>query len=98
MSVALPQPKIAVAKIEEARVMKDAEILADAAKRIMREDVYMRATANLRGHYLDQLAKADPNKPEIIVQLQATIRAIDGLNAELEKFSQAVIRPRQHAI
>lgn len=98
MSVVLPQPKAAVAKIEEARVVKDAEVLADAAKRIMREDVYMRARDNLRAHYLDLLARADPTNTPVIIEYQATIRAIDGLNLELEKFSHAAVRPRGHVI
>lgn len=96
MSVALPQPKVAVAKLEEQRVTKEAEILADAAKRIMREDVYMRASSNLRAHYLDLLARADPTNTAVIMEYQATIRAIDGLNLELENFSHAaaIQRPR----
>lgn len=98
MSVELPQPKVAVAKLEEQRVMRDAEVLADAAKRIMREDVYIRATQGLRAHYLDQLAKADPTNTTVIMQFQATIRAIDGLDRELEKFAQATVLPRQRVI
>lgn len=98
MSVELVPPKAEVAKIEEQRVTRDSEILADAAKRIMREDVYLRATSGLRTHYLDQLAKADPTNTTVIMEFQATIRAIDGLNSELLKFAQGAARPRQSVI
>lgn len=98
MSVDMPQPKVEVAKIEEQRGMRDAEVLADAAKRIMREDVYIRATQGLRSNYLDQLAKADPTDTTVIMQLQATIRAIDGLDRELEKFAQGAPRQGQRVI
>lgn len=98
MSVELVPPKAEVAKIEEQRVTRDSEILADAAKRIMREDVYLRATSGLRTHYLEQLAKAEPNDMGVIIQLQATIRAIDGLNSELLKFAMGAALPRQSVI
>lgn len=98
MSVQLAQPKIEVAKIEEQRVMRDSEILADAAKRIMREDVYIRARDNLRAHYLDLLARAEPTDATVIMGYQATIRAIDGLNGELEKFSHAAALQRPRTI
>lgn len=98
MPVELAQPKVAVAQIEEQRTMRDAEILADTAKRIMREDVYILAKDNLRAHYLDLLAKADPTDQTVIMEYQATIRAIDGLNLELEKFSHAAAQQRPRAI
>lgn len=86
MSVALPQPK-AAPKPEEPAIPREAVILADAARRIMREDVYIRARDGLRTSYLERLAKADPLNSDLIVQLQATIRAIDGLDGELLKFT-----------
>jgi hypothetical protein len=97
MSVALPMPKPKPVP-EEPAIPRETVVLADAARRIMREDVYIRARDGMRTNYLERLAKADPLNTDVIVQLQATIRAIDGLDSELLKFTHAVARPRQTGI
>jgi hypothetical protein len=77
---------------------KESEILADAAKRMMREDVYVRAKDGIRAHYLELLAQADPTDAQQITQLQSTIRAIDGLDSELLKFALSAPRSPKRVI
>jgi hypothetical protein len=95
MATTIPIPEVR-RTLDEAP--KESEILADAARRIMREDVYVRARDGLRSHYLEQLAKADPLNAELIVQLQSTIRAIDGLDQELLKFTHSAPRSPKRVI
>lgn len=89
MPAEIPQPKKRVERDEPPR---EAQVLAEAASRIMREDVFVRSMANLRAHYMEQLAGADPGNTQLLMQLQATIRAVDGLKTELMKFSQGAAR------
>jgi hypothetical protein len=90
MATEIPTPAKKVARDEPQR---EAQVLADAASRIMREDVFVRSMANLRAHYMEQLAGADPGNTQLLMQLQATIRAVDGLGTELVKFSHGAARP-----
>lgn len=95
MATYFPTPEV---KRELDAAPKESEILADAAKRMMREDVYVRARDGIRAHYLELLARADPMEPEKIIQLQSTIRAIDGLDGELLKFALSAPRPPKRVI
>jgi hypothetical protein len=88
VSVTLPTPKPAP-KPEEPAVSRETVVLAQAAQRIMREDVYIRAREGLRRDWLERLAKTRPDDVATITQIQATIRAIDGLDAELLKFTHS---------
>ena len=89
MAVTLPDPP---KRVEHDLPQTEGNILADAANRIMREDVFVRSMANLRQHYMEQLAGADPANTQLLMQLQATVRAVDGLKSELLKFSHGATR------
>jgi len=89
MPVELKQPP---KRVELDAPAKPNDVLADAAARILREEVFLKAMSNLRQHYVEQLVRADPSNSMQVVELQATIRAVDGLNTELMKFTHGASR------